>query len=1854
MKPFQIIRIFSVPRAGGTLSANILCRVISALMCAVMLAGFVLPLFVPREVYAAINDTPLRVEMFQRMDEGGPGTSPDTPSIQTGQYYVHQANVRFYVPTTDETYMLEYPIDTNKKIQVFVKTPKDIPNEYVGVRYVVLEYMWNSNTGNYEWMDTTENYRDSLTVYHYQSPLPGSGVVQTLDRYYKLDDYHTLTDIADTTSPSYPHQDAHHWVEDHDPALRPATSSSAITYNYVGPTFEVKSGQGFSFRFNGREMHMIYSIGRAPTGESVPMFEYATDGIASGNIYPFQLFRNAANPTPTLLDTQLVFTGIPIYDPESDYGEYGLKVTPYSHATDERQDPVPSSTGTGAGKIYERLVNRMEPNPPHNPAGSAEAGIEFEFEVPRVFWQTAAGTYEFSTTGPPQGLDSAYTPDDMNVTLDLRDGREGDNKVTVSISELLTSAKLGSNPEFDYISNEKYYVRYLESVTTGTKTVVRFDVANLNPSTIFNLSTFTPNVFYYKRDTNGNIITPNEVDQNRGGINMYPTEIPQWAIYTYLEYTIVPLGNDKYAVDFLPYKDYPGTYTLFGQTTNSDTGAIHDLTASPLSYQVTDGKSRITLGIMAEGTSNEIWRLKLMFQPESGRDPTTDKLAVHIYSQETNFRAKPDEAAVDIPRRFDIWDYELALTDEDDYRGTRGLLSMDLGWEVGNQSYIDRLINASPTGELKIEYDLYKGLVPDNLEIDKGHDTFAHVTIHLTPDSMISSGSAISTSKVQYEYYYLDSDGNKIPGSDGSGETELWLWDNPKDGVVQYVVGSAAKPITLKDMDARHLSLSPNGTQFKYPNIYFINVEPVMINDMPKQPPTGTSEFKSITLDDISQLGDFPPPQNIGIHTLLDQTTGQTTELISDNSATIKWIVPVDKIWEYLETFGGDLDSTKAQIHVNMYITQDEAYFRNTFSDYANDPLTMADYQTATDKRRGDSKVQDFNAHYDAPQGGWGGVFNALDTNAREALRKFGIVSIGDVVDDKTIGLIRPEEQQRPSDYYAGNPYVLEITGLDRNQKYYIYMDILVEQPDSTDKIVVRRSSPISSLFGFITKGDVEIPTGEDRYPPAPNLQVDDESVGMDRATLFWNIINPTADPLLLEETIEYEILRIQGTMMDAGDLDNRDASFKVFWDKYYLPNVEDPEDRLKGLKIGELSLSDLTYPILQFDGADFAIEADALRFSAYTPDLEQILLDDMSLMPNKMYFYYARTVKTLKDSVTGEVLGVYYSGWAYDTLTTKTVEGPINLRLESRLISYDPKTEVVISFDAHIPYVDLQEKLGIEYNLEYQVKPDGGEWGEFDYKEAENNGHGIMPVSRLIAAASPVSDNEALTHFIYKISGFQYNNGYSVRVRMVELRSGDGSLYSNVVVFKTDYDEGDYDDQKAIEDWLNHLKELLEELLKQPYWLAGNTENAIGAVYRPNYFEALLRQTVGATLELAGTEGANSATYYIPASALAVASEFNKGFVIKHGNMEIIIPPNAVDLNTNEALLVMLDRIKAETAADYYLRITVNWTEEDEFVEGDQRLTQQAEVKFELVGSVMEAGDLDGEIYSDLAISINQMATSEYYREAFKSRVKANSLDEELVLYVDSILKDAQMMVMNTVASRMNMVMAGTIELARLDKPFTLVAKDADPLAAVRAFYLAAGQWIEQDVIEYGGSWAIMVTLPGTYVFSGHVVEIPGIENEERAGVKIEIVVKYNLDDFFGEDGEFDLEAEASRFMIISSVARMAGAPNGADAVTWLKNNMNVTVSARGTSGVIQTQEALHLVTMLYAAKTNTNIETLKIRNYNTTANIEGLDDRYKQSVRAAFEVGLFNNKYVDPRQPIKVKEILDLLAKLDAKAQL
>jgi hypothetical protein len=58
-------------------------------------------------------------------------------------------------------------------------------------------------------------------------------------------------------------------------------------------------------------------------------------------------------------------------------------------------------------------------------------------------------------------------------------------------------------------------------------------------------------------------------------------------------------------------------------------------------------------------------------------------------------------------------------------------------------------------------------------------------------------------------------------------------------------------------------------------------------------------------------------------------------------------------------------------------------------------------------------------------------------------------------------------------------------------------------------------------------------------------------------------------------------------------------------------------------------------------------------------------------------------------------------------------------------------------------------------------------------------------------------------------------------------------------------------------------------------------------------------------------------------------------------------------------------------------------------------------------------------------------------------------------------------------------------------------------------------------------------------------------------------------------------------------------------------------------------------------------------VRNFAATANMN-LDNRYRQHVRAAFELGIYTNRTASATSPLSVREILRILVELDKRVRL
>ncbi len=1267
---------------------------------------------------------------------------------------------------------------------------------------------------------------------------------------------------------------------------------------------------------------------------------------------------------------------------------------------------------------------------------------------------------------------------------------------------------------------------------------------------------------------------------------------PKYSVFTFPKYNIVEESGLSYA-RVEPYAKMPGYFML-----KEGSGANN---LSPSVIQKTDGVTPLMLPLTVN--SQNLWHsfYQLFFSPEKNFvNNSTDNLP---YSQIIEYQATANTLTIGTPKRFEVVNATL-LPLATSLKGEKGELTMDLRWSMGSVDMIGQMLdaleaNVGPGTPLVAIYQVNYALSPE----EKSPKSFAWVKATITRD-------ALNNYVVQYEDVAPTRAQVVNPG------VSVPLLPKPDPLITN---GRFDMEVSLK-VPAEAAATSVGGVDYKYPNIYFLNVQPTQQSNLisgdltPLSPGTSPALYDSMTLSDISKL-EVPPPHNL---TLDFSDIAAPKDQVSFRA---RWNIPGPAVKDYFQHSYG-LTDTPA-MRMTLYISQNGDYMSNSFP--------KLNYKQALKPEDAVLERQKASVNVALPTGEKTMIFSDINGNQvnltglalasgtpRDALREGKTVAVAIELTSPQMVSLRNDGTSVLADYV--------LDGLDKNQKYYVYVDFFVEQSNGLPKndplyVWIADESKLSNLAAIITKGEPQVPDGEDRVPPAP-ANLDKKDVGLDTATIFWDRV----PAISATEAIEYEIIRVKDNSIADEFLDSR-LPFSEMWQKGLPANSD---------KLGFRSEGGKLYPYA--DTAFSTTEVDKAKYIYDDSDAKIVALKDNTLRANQLYFYYVRTVKKVVKN--GVVTSEQYSTWSAVTVTTTPVKGPKNLKIELGRTDYDPLTQVYISFDAPIQFGMLSSVLGVNYNLQYQLKKEGEDW----------QSPVVMPASSLIPLATS-SKEEGYTHFLFKISGLTPSTGYSVRVCNVDIASGDTSLYSNIATFRTDFNQEDYEKDNTIKDWEDFLSEELDKLTKNPYWTGANNPGLFEVIYRPGMLESALSVNKDGQYRLPESKAAQT-VYYIPADAYAAASNAGIGFSISHGNMGALIPPGAIDLNNNPAMLALGKKLKDKTFEGYFVRISIGWRNAPQTVEGNNTISQVAEVRLDLVGTNDTLKNWDKKTYDDVKKELADFANDGDIKDDLLDMLDDEKTSEDISRQVLSWIDKAQLELFSVVHENLMDVVEGTLAVPTVDKAIAIIAKGVNNSTTVSAYQYENGQWVVQEVVQLGEDKAVYARKLGAYVFTGRVINIPGLDKNQNAGNITGIVAKYGLDDYLGKE-TIVMASPATRLMLVGCVARMSGAPKGADPFEWMKTNKGLIIPARDTNSPISNQEALYVLMNLYETKTGTKVATLQIRNYNATANM-ALDDKYKQSVRAAFELGFYSDTGMDPKAPMTIGEMLRLLGILDTKTKL
>ncbi|HHX59146.1 MAG TPA: hypothetical protein GX707_00150, partial [Epulopiscium sp.] len=513
-------------------------------------------------------------------------------------------------------------------------------------------------------------------------------------------------------------------------------------------------------------------------------------------------------------------------------------------------------------------------------------------------------------------------------------------------------------------------------------------------------------------------------------------------------------------------------------------------------------------------------------------------------------------------------------------------------------------------------------------------------------------------------------------------------------------------------------------------------------------------------------------------------------------------------------------------------------------------------------------------------------------------------------LDDKNIEDLRNNEVIR-IDYKSSinaemNNIVFE--GLDANQVYYTKIRVRLDLKDKDNQAIESRHSVFSKEHSFTTYVKPSEPGPGERVPPVPeDLTVLDQPNNT-TVTIGWKGPNYNTQE---GERLYYEIVRVDSRKL-AKEEDSRLIPAEKLIDG-------DTKDEMAAWRTKDTFMD-------QYESGVWT-NVDPEQLSS------KLQLEDEGLSPNKIYYYYVRTVLFVEEQ---EV----YSSWVGIPVTTDPIQKPIMLKVENtEAYTHDPKREIVISFLAPIP---KGSNIPGEYDFDIAVQGELDEDYRLDYS-----------TTRLTSKEDDKDIPTGYDHFVYIIKNAKPGKRYDLKVRVidkvVDMVNGQypKSLYSDRVTTRTHFDQDEQDKEDKFAEYLKYYEDKVEALRRRPFWTLEDGPNEFTIKYRSNYIIPAINNTKA--YPLAVREDVTDFTYYMPASVIASTNLNQTSFEIKQGSVTYSVRPSTITTELEE-LKAALEDISAKRIRDYYVAFYFRQVPQTANLGVDGFLTPKIIVDIELV----------------------------------------------------------------------------------------------------------------------------------------------------------------------------------------------------------------------------------------------------------------------------------------------------------------
>lgn len=805
-----------------------------------------------------------------------------------------------------------------------------------------------------------------------------------------------------------------------------------------------------------------------------------------------------------------------------------------------------------------------------------------------------------------------------------------------------------------------------------------------------------------------------------------------------------------------------------------------------------------------------------------------------------------------------------------------------------------------------------------------------------------------------------------------------------------------------------------------------------------------------------------------------------------------------------------------------------------------------------------------------------------------------------------------------------GKLEVLQLEGLDPNTPYYVQARVKAARWKDTNKDgTYEQVAPVYSIYSkyasFTTGTRPLPPTPDEKYPPAPDLF---ERLG-DKTDPIKNTVKLTwKEPEFAntaEGAIYYEIIRSESQVI-KDEHNKRSVS---------IDSIIQSQQDLIGNKYRVFSTAEKGAEDGYLEYYDYSKKA----WENVTPltDIENHIIEDNTLQPNTIYYYYIRTIHNVK----GEELR---SEWIMVPITSSSLDRPVGLKVESpQAYKHDPTKEVVISFLAPIPK-DKRVGRGKDYDFEVAIKGEKDDQYYIANATDDDRTYATNDVKEITI------DDTVYRKFVYTLSGLQHGTRYDIKVRIVDRTQGVGkevkSLYSDKVIARTEFDQEEDDKENAYDKYLEKYEQEAEKLKKEPAWKVESKKDAAVYKYRNAYIGEEIGRNKNYTLQV--EEDATHVYYYLPLDTFERARKSQTMIEVELQDYKIHL--RAGILKDHEDIEDALQYIEDKKAKDAYIALEIYEVSNNNRIQGSKPLTKEMTIGMDIVFVDEEDRIIEDMIMESLLKLIEdgqENVIKKLEKEVKNGKIEDERLDAIIQDEIDAIKDKHEEKVRRILEKEEDKV----ISIESIQKPMLLVGKvDA---FAVNGYYYNGSIWEGVTAFQTANGFAMDSNKLGSYILTGVegggnilVPTIPGAND---------LITKYHLTDFFTVDKN-GLNGYVTKEQLYGSVARMIGAQRGTDYVIALQNRGIKLIMPQNVYQTVRYDEAIYVMMQAYEKMYYKPIGSIHITNKQSVQNIAAFQPPYRPYVYAAVELGVVKteNNRLNPSKPITVEELLRMLTKI------